>query len=164
MLGQHRGIQNQIVPYNSLTQYTVHNCQCYWQLCEFQKDTISLILIPIKFYWLSLVGNLVLFLFQMTANCITFINWQRSKWLCLWSILSLTFASNETFQCRDNEFSCDSGNCIDLMKRCDKLDDCEDGSDEHLCHLLRVDSSRYRKVDPPLKDKQRTNIGIGQLL
>ena len=48
----------------------------------------------------------------------------------------------------DAEFTCDSGTCIDLNKRCDDKSDCIDGSDESVCFLVSVPVS-YNKDNPP---------------
>ena len=44
--------------------------------------------------------------------------------------------------CRDNEFTCDSGECIKLEKRCDVEVDCEDKSDEFMCSTLRIEKEK----------------------
>ena len=49
------------------------------------------------------------------------------------------------------EFSCDSGHCINIYQRCDNVKDCRDGSDEVDCHLVNVPES-YRKAEPPEPD------------
>ena len=46
------------------------------------------------------------------------------------------------------EFSCDSGQCIGMLKRCDKAMDCDDGSDESNCDLVVIPSS-YDKIHSP---------------
>ena len=46
------------------------------------------------------------------------------------------------------EYTCDSGHCIDWEKRCDNVKDCEDNSDEKNCTLIMIPTS-YRKIDPP---------------
>lgn len=33
-------------------------------------------------------------------------------------------------KCKDGEYICDSGQCVDAKKRCDSKPDCEDESDE----------------------------------
>ena len=57
---------------------------------------------------------------------------------------SMTFSKCEF----GKEFTCDSGRCIELSKRCDYVPDCYDESDEIGCKLiLRPDT--YRTVQPP---------------
>lgn len=46
------------------------------------------------------------------------------------------------------EFSCGSGYCVALSKRCDYSNDCEDQSDEDQCQSLRLNPS-YRRENPP---------------
>ena len=48
------------------------------------------------------------------------------------------------------EFTCNSGTCVDIFKRCDNRKDCSDGSDETDCSMLRLSES-YDKSLPPLK-------------
>ena len=55
------------------------------------------------------------------------------------------------FQCKDNEFGCNSGLCIPLENHCDEVADCDDRSDESNCELVIVDFTRYRKEYPPIK-------------
>ena len=46
------------------------------------------------------------------------------------------------------EFTCDSGHCVALRKRCDNEVDCEDGSDEKACARVHI-PEEYDKDDPP---------------
>ena len=46
------------------------------------------------------------------------------------------------------QFTCSSGNCIDLDKRCNQVKDCEDASDEEECKLIQLPET-YREVQPP---------------
>ena len=57
------------------------------------------------------------------------------------------------------EFTCNSGTCIDLNKRCDEKNDCIDGSDENLCFLVRLPAS-YRKDSPPKPKIPHTPLEI----
>ena len=59
----------------------------------------------------------------------------------------------------DTEFTCDSGTCIDLNKRCDEKNDCIDGSDENLCFLVSVPVS-YKKDNPPKPKIPRASLKI----
>ena len=52
-------------------------------------------------------------------------------------------------KCRfGKEFTCDSGNCLGLEKRCNQVKDCDDGSDEKGCSLVQLPDN-YRKVQAP---------------
>ena len=53
-----------------------------------------------------------------------------------------------TFQLEDGEFTCDDGQCVSMEKRCNKLHDCDDRSDEKGCNLLTL-SDGYDKNVPP---------------
>ena len=46
------------------------------------------------------------------------------------------------------QFTCNSGNCIDIENRCDEAKDCRDGSDEDKCELIHIPSS-YNPANPP---------------
>ena len=46
------------------------------------------------------------------------------------------------------EFTCISGTCVDIFKRCNNKKDCDDGSDEENCKMLRLSHS-YDKSFPP---------------
>ena len=50
------------------------------------------------------------------------------------------------------EYSCESGHCISIEKRCNNVRDCEDNSDEMDCLTIEVPRS-YRKVEPPRAHK-----------
>ena len=47
----------------------------------------------------------------------------------------------------EHEFTCDSGLCVPMEKRCDQNLDCGDASDETECRLVHVNSKQYQKVD-----------------
>ena len=46
------------------------------------------------------------------------------------------------------EFTCNSGHCIDINKRCNNINDCDDNSDEDKCSLITIPKS-YNKIKPP---------------
>lgn len=52
-------------------------------------------------------------------------------------------------QCKfGDEFTCNTGHCILLEKRCNGVKHCDDGSDEENCNFVIIPKS-YRKVKPP---------------
>ena len=57
------------------------------------------------------------------------------------------------------EFTCDSGHCISLNKRCDNTRDCLDGSDEDECILVNIPES-YEKQVPP-KGEHGASLPVG---
>lgn len=46
------------------------------------------------------------------------------------------------------EFTCDSGQCVAMLKRCNSINDCKDGSDEEYCNLVKIPTN-YDKISPP---------------
>ena len=46
------------------------------------------------------------------------------------------------------EFSCNSGQCIDMSKRCNKISECADESDEEGCDLVNIPKSYNKMVSP----------------
>ena len=57
-----------------------------------------------------------------------------------------------------NEFSCQTGTCIDIYKRCDTRKDCDDGSDEDDCSLIKIPESYDKSLPPELgDDEERPN-------
>ena len=57
--------------------------------------------------------------------------------------------------CHPNKFTCDSGHCIELEKKCDGIVDCEDSSDELNCEFLLVKED-YTASKLPLKELEDT--------
>ena len=57
--------------------------------------------------------------------------------------------------CHPNKFTCDSGHCIDLDKKCDSVVDCVDRSDELNCEFLLV-KQNYTNDKLPLKSAEDT--------
>ena len=58
-----------------------------------------------------------------------------------------------------DEFTCNSGHCIDLDKRCDEQKDCLDGADEERCDLLSIPSS-YNRANAPRAPIEKDSLEI----
>ena len=53
----------------------------------------------------------------------------------------------------ESQFTCDSGSCIAVTKRCDDVADCADESDEYNC--INVDiPQQYDELNPPKRNKK----------
>ena len=59
----------------------------------------------------------------------------------------------------EDEFTCDDGQCIKMIDRCNQMADCRDESDENGCQLI-VLKNNYNKNIPPIigRDKNGTVI------
>ena len=55
------------------------------------------------------------------------------------------------------EYTCNSGECISMSKRCNKRSDCNDESDEESCQLVRIPNS-YEKIDYPVLHEEGNEV------
>ena len=51
--------------------------------------------------------------------------------------------------CKEDEFTCDDGQCVKMEERCNQIPDCRDESDEKECQLIILKDS-YNKNIPPI--------------
>ena len=61
-----------------------------------------------------------------------------------------------------DQFSCNDGGCIDLLKRCDLIPNCDDKSDEFHCVTLstnEINFNSYDKTFPPF-DHSETSLDL----
>ena len=54
------------------------------------------------------------------------------------------------------EFTCMSGACVNIFKKCDNIKDCGDGSDEAECSLLKIPAYYDKSAAPKLGDDVTT--------
>ena len=59
----------------------------------------------------------------------------------------------------DGEFTCNDGQCVSMVKRCNQLPDCEDSSDEKGCQLFSLVEG-YNKVVSPFARVSHLNDTI----
>ena len=52
--------------------------------------------------------------------------------------------------CKEGSFTCDDGQCIKMVERCNQVPDCRDESDEDGCQLI-VFKNNYNKNIPPIE-------------
>ena len=65
------------------------------------------------------------------------------------------------FQCNVNDqFTCDSGHCISIEKRCNGAFDCNDKSDESSCNIVFIDPKNYLKYYPPIPEGKNEMLEI----
>ncbi|XP_071547708.1 glutamate-gated chloride channel subunit beta-like [Panulirus ornatus] len=55
--------------------------------------------------------------------------------------------------CKDGQYMCDDGQCIEVAARCDAKDDCADETDEDHCSILKIPAG-YRSFKPPKNTEQ----------
>ena len=51
--------------------------------------------------------------------------------------------------CNEEQFTCSDGVCIDIMSRCDNINDCRDKSDEANCERVKMDPKYQKFIVPP---------------
>ena len=63
--------------------------------------------------------------------------------------------------CEDGKFTCNDGQCVDMVSRCDQMIDCKDKSDEEGCQILHVDKSYHKNIAPMNATKKaRVNVSL----
>ena len=62
--------------------------------------------------------------------------------------------------CNTDEFNCDDGSCIHVMKRCDLKEDCEDKSDEKGCDNRVIKKSMYNKFVSPNASNTKAKVNL----
>jgi hypothetical protein len=67
--------------------------------------------------------------------------------------------------CRENEFTCSDGSCLNMEQRCDGKAECEDGSDEQVCETI-VSFSGYNRflVSDPIGDEPTLIINVSVVI
>jgi len=53
--------------------------------------------------------------------------------------------------CEEDQFTCFSGDCVSFNRRCNRIVDCPDSSDEKECAILQIDKTTYIKEYPPIQ-------------
>ena len=62
--------------------------------------------------------------------------------------------------CKDSEFTCENGLCINIEKRCDRNPNCDDKSDELGCRKISINKSYQKFITPPVRGITDTKIKI----
>ena len=58
--------------------------------------------------------------------------------------------------CKEDEFTCDEGQCVQIAERCDHVTQCEDESDERNCKVLVLQHGYNKKVPPLVARNKKT--------
>ena len=61
--------------------------------------------------------------------------------------------------CKEGKFTCNDGQCVSMVKRCDQFPDCSDESDEMNCEILVLNGGYNKKV-PLVTSKDPVNVSI----
>ena len=62
--------------------------------------------------------------------------------------------------CRQSEFNCRNGTCIDMIQRCNQWKDCTDGSDEMDCRIVVIPSGYQKDKPAPPRDKNSAKNSV----
>ena len=61
--------------------------------------------------------------------------------------------------CREDEFTCNDGQCVRMDQRCNQLPNCRDKSDERSCNILVLENG-YNKNVPPITADENVNVSV----
>ena len=71
------------------------------------------------------------------------------------------YLSNMTLHaCSTENFACDKAFCIPMEKRCDAIEDCLDGSDEHDCGKLIIRKGYNKELEPVPKSGENVKVNF----
>ena len=70
------------------------------------------------------------------------------------------FANLTLHACSTDNFACDNAFCIPMEKRCDAIEDCVDGSDEHDCGKLIIREGYKKELAPLLKSGENIKVNF----
>ena len=54
--------------------------------------------------------------------------------------------------CGSDQYTCDNGLCVDILKRCNSRPDCSDKSDELNCRKINVGEAYQKYISPPAQE------------
>ena len=62
--------------------------------------------------------------------------------------------------CRDGDFTCDDGQCVNMRQRCDQSSHCRDKSDEKNCNILHLEESYNMNIPPTKLQSEGANVTV----
>ena len=62
--------------------------------------------------------------------------------------------------CNPDQFTCDDGFCISILRRCNNFQDCRDVSDEKNCMLVKKDTEKYLKDKTPPVENENEKLPV----
>ena len=77
----------------------------------------------------------------------------------MWHLLSIIeLGETKNKECKESEYTCDDGHCVQMDQRCDQIPHCKDYSDERGCQLVVLNEG-YNKEVPPFVSFNTTHAG-----
>ncbi|XP_063600331.1 uncharacterized protein LOC134776511 [Penaeus indicus] len=83
----------------------------------------------------------------------------RHTWTVVNDVCGRTNVTILITSCKDGQFSCNDGSCIDIQHRCNLEIDCRDESDEMDCDFLTLDHS-YNSDNPPPRTNALSPVSV----
>ena len=77
----------------------------------------------------------------------------------MWHFVSIIEqGKTKNTECKESEYTCNDGQCVQMDQRCDQIPNCKDRSDEKGCQLVVLNQG-YNKEVPPFVSFNTTHAG-----
>ena len=76
----------------------------------------------------------------------------------MWHLSIIELSETKNTECKESEYTCNDGQCVQMDQRCDQIPNCKDRSDEKGCQLVVLNEG-YNKEVPPFVSFNTTHTG-----